>query len=777
MVRYIILTLILSIIAATTFAHAPDSLLLRLSTTGQDTNRINLLLQIGRYHLDKPGRLKINLDSSRFYVQAAIALSKHIYAVDHQYRALALQGQISVQLKNFRDAEKHFKEVTDYYHRQNNLAREAYYWEQFGNEILDFDMEHASMRRLCYERSYQLYKTIGYKLKTSQAMGKMADVDLNTGNYYQAEKIFLRLIEESKQLKDPQIYHNYFMLGETYFRTNQLQKALIARINCVRTYEKDPDKSLEEGFLYYQYLAMSYSSNNHHDKALLYSLKSFDILVKIKDWESYYSVLGWVINGYVKVRNYKAGLLFLDRAIKLHKPVNADDRLMAISSRLRLYNLMGKDEKMESTIPAFNRALQEVYTTLGENQGFYNYNNYISQYESLIQYYIRKNRWGLVAEILEEIEPLTLKTNVVSTRLMVYECKYKLDSANKNYLAAITGLQKIKIISDSLANTENRKQVNELEARYQAENREKQIQSLNKQTIIQNIKLDSVNQQRNFTLFGILILSLLAGIIFYAYRLKQKSNHRLQLQQKKINIQNNTLSNLLTEKEKILMDKDHLLDLQKDLIFEKEWLLREIHHRVKNNLQVVMSLLYTQAAYIQNPAALDAIKDSQNRVQAIAIIHQKLYSKANVAIIVLEDYVTELVSYLSSCYNPGFKKIKIRTNILNLNLDISQAVPIGLILNEAITNSIKYAFDDDGGEIKIEACMSGIDSVQLRISDNGRGLPENFNVAESSSMGMEIMLALGKQLGGTFSIKNEAGTLITLLFRLEKVHIMSDTIQ
>lgn len=182
---------------------------------------------------------------------------------------------------------------------------------------------------------------------------------------------------------------------------------------------------------------------------------------------------------------------------------------------------------------------------------------------------------------------------------------------------------------------------------------------------------------------------------------------------------------------------------------------------------MVMSLLYTQSAYLQNTDAIDAIRDSQNRVQAISIIHQKLYSKSNVTTVVMSDYVNDLVRHLCSVFDCASRKINIKQVLEAINLDISQGVPMGLILNEAITNSIKYAFSKDGGEIIIRGQLIEPETINLIIADNGKGLPVDFNLAQSSSLGMEMMRALSKQLGGTFEIKNDPGVIITIIFKIE----------
>jgi two-component sensor histidine kinase len=249
-------------------------------------------------------------------------------------------------------------------------------------------------------------------------------------------------------------------------------------------------------------------------------------------------------------------------------------------------------------------------------------------------------------------------------------------------------------------------------------------------------------------------LLIFSGVVYIGYREKQRSNKQLQLQRKEIIQQDQILQHLT-------VDKDRLID-------EKDWLLKEVHHRVKNNLQIVMSLLNTQSAFLKNNAALAAIRESQNRVQAIALIHQKLYSSSNVAYIDIAVYIGELVNYLADCYDAHDRGIRFEQQIEPVKMDVAQAVPVGLMLNEAVTNAIKYAFPNRHGYINILLGILDDDNIMLNIADNGMGLPPGFDIKEASSLGMEMMKALSKQLGGSFKIENNNGVVITLVFRAEK---------
>ncbi|WPU97304.1 sensor histidine kinase [Mucilaginibacter sp. cycad4] len=253
---------------------------------------------------------------------------------------------------------------------------------------------------------------------------------------------------------------------------------------------------------------------------------------------------------------------------------------------------------------------------------------------------------------------------------------------------------------------------------------------------------------------GIVALLIILSLAYVSLQQKQQSGKQLQLKQKEISEQNQILQHLTA-------DKNRLLD-------EKDWLLKEVHHRVKNNLQIVMSLLNTQSAFLKNNAALAAIRESQNRVQAIALIHQKLYSSSNVAYIDIAVYISELVNYLADCYDAHDRGIRFEQQIEPVKMDVAQAVPVGLMLNEAITNAIKYAFPHRRGYIDIRLGTFDDNNIMLSIADNGIGLPQGFDIKEASSLGMEMMKALSKQLGGNFKMENNEGVVITLVFRAEK---------
>jgi two-component system, sensor histidine kinase PdtaS len=204
------------------------------------------------------------------------------------------------------------------------------------------------------------------------------------------------------------------------------------------------------------------------------------------------------------------------------------------------------------------------------------------------------------------------------------------------------------------------------------------------------------------------------------------------------------------------------------LLTEKEWLLKEIHHRVKNNLQVVMSLLNSQASSLHDKAALAAIQESQHRVQAMALIHQKLYQAQSVARIHMTSYIHDVAAYLQESYNLP-QLIRFNLSVEPIQLDVTLAVPLGLIINEATTNALKYAFPNGrSGRISIKLHRLEDAIYQLIIQDDGVGLPEGFDPSQSRTLGMTLIHGFCGQLAGELTITSVSGVRISLVFAEEQ---------
>ncbi len=290
--------------------------------------------------------------------------------------------------------------------------------------------------------------------------------------------------------------------------------------------------------------------------------------------------------------------------------------------------------------------------------------------------------------------------------------------------------QLAKEISEEINNKARTEAIAKMTTEYQTELVEAQNESLKQSQKAQMAQL----KQQNLVIYGaiaLLVLILVIAVIIYRSRLKLKSA-------------NQTIEKSLSE---------------------KELLLKEIHHRVKNNLQVVSSLLDLQSRGIEDEEALSTFMEGQNRVKAMALIHQKLYQNEDLATIDFAEYAENLMKELATIY-PSAKLVQTKVNSKSASqFDIDTAVPLGLILNELISNAYKYAFDGkSAGELNVSVEPLGDGQHQLTVSDSGEGLPAEFDFQKAKSLGLRLVRRLAKQLYGSVTYSHEEGAKFVVIF-------------
>lgn len=289
-------------------------------------------------------------------------------------------------------------------------------------------------------------------------------------------------------------------------------------------------------------------------------------------------------------------------------------------------------------------------------------------------------------------------------------------------------------LMDTIYDNTKYEQVAKMKTVYETEKKEKtiEIQKANLATKEATIALQE--NKTNQLLYGIGFAIILGVVVVIGYLGKEKQNRLLLKQKQEIEKQNQ----------------------------EREVLLKEIHHRVKNNLQVISSLLNMQSRKMEEGEGKMAVREGQSRIKSMSLIHQKLYSEDNLSRINMKEYIEELSDFLFKSYKPG-NGVKRIIESENLLLDVDHAVPLGLIINELITNALKYAFDSQAeGQLKISLARTN-EEFELKVADTGKGLPEDFE--NSGSMGMNLVHILVAQIDGRIRISREGGTLFTIQFK------------
>ncbi|NCD68667.1 tetratricopeptide repeat-containing sensor histidine kinase [Mucilaginibacter agri] len=725
---------------------ANSALLQKLKKSNTDTSRIKLQLQLASNYLDDVDAQKKNLDTAANFINQAKQLAFKANNTDLQNSSLILLGRYYILQDSILKAKAAFKLVTDYYQKTGNKQQEAVIWSLLGTLL---PLKNTAADKIaCFERARNLFVEIHHPVEAATALRNIAEVSIDENKTEIAERQALQALAEYKTAGYKKLQYVYDVLARVSEVRHDERKQLYYRIEAVKLIDATQD-SVYAAYCYHR-LASVYATVGMYEQSLVWVKKAIEINKATS--KDYYTDALLLVTDMTELNQQDKAVPILENIIKRGPPRRQVDQYIIYGLLAEGYAHAGQKAKAEDYSAKLAPVFNALLPTYDEPKRLALYRRY---YKTLAEVYVAIKEYQHAEVYLKKIALLPQKKLSASYRSKVNLLLFKVDSANGNYVSAIKYLERHKTMNDSIYNAVKNKQVAELQIKYETSKKEQSIKVLQSQAKIQHAELQHANLQRNITFGGIAMLLIIAGVSYTAYRQKQQNNLHLQHKQKEINQQNDALQRLLKDKDKLLNEKD--------------WLLKEVHHRVKNNLQIIISLLNTQAAYLENKTALSAIKESQNRVQAISLIHQKLYKASNVASIDMPAYIYELANYLQDSFNTAEQHICFQYAIEPINMDITQAIPIGLIVNEAVTNAIKYAFDTNGGNILIALETTSPCNLRLSISDNGNGLPPNFNIKTNSSLGMEMMKALSKQLGGSFQIKSDQGTTLLIDFQPEEI--------
>ncbi|MGB0431199.1 MAG: tetratricopeptide repeat-containing sensor histidine kinase [Bacteroidia bacterium] len=295
---------------------------------------------------------------------------------------------------------------------------------------------------------------------------------------------------------------------------------------------------------------------------------------------------------------------------------------------------------------------------------------------------------------------------------------------------------------DSLNKVEQTKNIVAMQTKFETEKKELEIELLNKDNELKDEKLNSSieAQSKQKNLIVVVLVGLVISLFLVVLLVRQSSRRR-------------TANEALSDRNKTITKQDQ----------EKELLLKEIHHRVKNNLQVVSSLLQLQSNNV-NEHERAALEEGQSRVRAMALIHEKLYQTNNVSEIDMKEYCVHLCRDITNVFG-NKQTVKFNIEIENVLLDIDTAVPVGLMINELVTNAFKYAFKEQNGQMNIQICLQEPGIYKMIIADTGPGLPPELNWRKSKGLGLRLINLLTMQLYGTVDYDNSDLSTFTIIFK------------
>lgn len=281
--------------------------------------------------------------------------------------------------------------------------------------------------------------------------------------------------------------------------------------------------------------------------------------------------------------------------------------------------------------------------------------------------------------------------------------------------------------------------------------------------IFMSVRTDSKDKVRAFDLGAVDYMTKPLNLEEAAARIN--THLTIRNLQKSLEEKNARLSREIAERKKVEEALRKSEDQIKTQLKEKEVLLKEIHHRVKNNLQIINSLLNLQSRNITDPESLDVFEKCKNRIDSIALVHEKLYQSEDLANVDFGEYVKTLTVRLFDAYASRLPKVELKSDVDKLFLQVNKAIPCALAINELVMNSIKHAFPGGRqGEISVKLKALDNKNTSLIVADNGIGLPEDFDIETPNTLGMQIINALVGQLHGVLRVEKDKGTSFVIEF-------------
>ncbi|HTE25829.1 tetratricopeptide repeat-containing sensor histidine kinase [Flavitalea sp.] len=739
-------------------------------------NSIKLLLELGKSMLRTTYLQKGNRDSSIILFQKAGRLCDGIGNQELKEESQCLIGIVYLLNGDWYEGKNYFTHVIEARQKAGDRAGELNALLRMATTVF---CDNCEENIIALNRALELSRQIGDQSQEALIRLIIGYKHLNDGNARQAEEDAIAALNIQNAIGYPAICHAYKALAEqsVYYSQSdygylsnayyllsdlsQIKGDLNQKLFYILKVVDNVESSGMPGEFDYTYfrLGNAYWELGLFDKSMEYHRQS----AAISNQKGEFIEIGIARRmtvALIKQGKIKEALLLLQDFVSKNLLCSLEDKMYIAQSLGSCYNALkqfSRAEKyyLESVAWSKESPLTFQFVACQGISQFYVTNGQYSKAKPYLQQLLNASRQQLLPNYLIE----------------VYLMWFKVDSASQNYKEAIGHYQRYKALQDSVYNETKSRQIAQLSIQYETAKKEQDIKIKGKDIELLKKQNRLQQNQRNALIIGTGLLAAILALGFNRYRLKQRVNRQLKSQQKSLNLQqqqikqkNEYLSEVLTEKDLLLLQKDILLEEKDRLLIEKELLLKEIHHRIKNNLQVVMSLLNSQASSIQNKSALAAIQESQHRVQAMALIHQKLYQNQSLARIDMSSYINEVAAYLHESYSLP-QLIRLNLYVEPIHLDVTLAVPLGLIINEAITNAFKYAFPDERpGTISLKLIRQTENTYQLIIEDDGVGLHEGFDPSESPTLGMTLMHGFGSQLGGELTITSVSGVSVSLIF-------------
>lgn len=490
-------------------------------------------------------------------------------------------------------------------------------------------------------------------------------------------------------------------------------------IKAIEIYE-DVDSLRKKLITAYHNLSTVYSSSENGQKALEYTKKSLSIAQELKsniDIPYAYFNIGFIHHG---LEHYDSAQVNYRKTI--YSFPSDSISYLKLAAFANLGKVFLELEQLDSSNKYFQ--LYQEGSKIYPDSSMYN-NMHVSR--TLFEYNLKTKNYGQAQKNLKRALGYA-RTLDMPTEIAIEYDNYASYYKDKGiYDSALYYYTKSQELSDSIESAEVRNKIVEIETKYQTAKKENKILELESEA--------EVNQaQNNLLSLATISLIVIMIIVLAFFTINRRKSKELA-------------------KQNIIIQKSYK---------EIEDLIRESHHRIKNNLQVVSSLLKMQSKNVKSDEARSSLVEAFNRVKTITLLHQRLQGSQTFKVIKMEEFIGQLVDNIKHSVTNSDSNIAIKTQIESVEVDTDQSISIGLIINELITNSIKYAFPNKSGEISITLKVIN-NKLELEIADNGIGFPEDFDPQSGKSLGFKIVKSLSIKLKAEMLVSNENGAHVKIL--------------
>jgi two-component sensor histidine kinase len=584
----------------------------------------------------------------------------------------------------------------------------------FGSSHTEFNKKIAY-----FEQAVSCYHQSGNRLQEATIRQLVADLYGNDGEFDKALLLMDTVMAIYKELNYKKLQEAYSLIGSLYLTTGNNIEGRRYLLLSAKTAEDINDTT---GFMVtaYNRLGIAYFHVEDYKTSEEYFQKALVEAEARHDTAAITNLANNIADTKSKLGQFAASNAYFKKHLAKYPVSPGDHDRLAITSIILLANDIALKDFRDAKIR---------YNTLLSIHNSYDINDPDFQFIKLpmVTYLQATGQYRDTYKYLD-----AYKKNFLYGRNLKRSARFELlyaisDSALGRQPAAMRHYQLYKAFSDSAQTLDKTKQQEELRLQYETDKKDKNI-------ALQNIKLRESRNLVFLLIGGAVILLLFIALLLNRNRLKQRTN-------KQINDQN---------------------ELLRKLVNDKEWLMKEIHHRVKNNLQIAISLLNTQSNYLESEDAVAALQNSRRRIYAMSLVHQRLYQTDDLARIDMKWYITGLVEFLQESLAKN-DRISFYVDCDPVSLDVVHAVPLGLIINEAICNAVKYAFTGKT-KGKIYVSFTQQQDYILTISDDGIGF--DVSTTGTNSLGMTLIHGLAEQLDGQLAIRSDSnGVTITILVK------------